>query len=367
MPLAAHGGDIYGAARRLGVSPHRILDFSASINPLGLSPKASRRLLREMHTVCHYPDQRQQELRALVASREQIDPGSIVFGNGATQLLYVVTRCFRPREAMLIAPGFSEYRAALSSVQARHSEFPLRSKEGFRLNTDAFLRSLTVSKPDCILLANPNNPTGAVIAHDDLQRLAAICHKSRQYLIIDESFIDFTEEQSLSKLAARNPRLIVIRSLTKFFALPGLRIGYLVAHRSVAKAIAAAVEPWSVNTLALAAAAESMKDRSYRRRTLALVAKEREYLLSGLEKFDWLEAYPSRVNFLLVRLKPKKLRGDVLCYEMEQMQILIRDSNGFGGLGSQFVRIAVRSRMENLHLLQALDVVAKHSLELRKR
>jgi threonine-phosphate decarboxylase len=132
-----------------------------------------------MHTVCHYPDQRQQELRALVASREKIDPESIAFGKGATQLLYVVTRCFRSREAMLIAPGFSEYRTALTAVQARYSEFPLCSKEGFRLETDAFLRSLMVAKTDCIQLGTPNNPTGAVIPRDDLQHLAGICHKGQ--------------------------------------------------------------------------------------------------------------------------------------------------------------------------------------------
>jgi threonine-phosphate decarboxylase len=315
-----------------------------------------------MHTVCHYPDQRQQELRALVASREKIDPESIVFGNGATQLLYVVTRCIRPREAMLIVPGFSEYRTALTSVQARYSEFSVCSKEGFRLETDAFLRSLKMAKPDCILLGNPNNPTGAVIARDDLQRLACICHKSQQYLIVDESFIDFTEEQSLSKLAARNPRLIVIRSLTKFFALPGLRIGYLVAHRSVAKVIAGAVEPWSVNTLALAAATESIKDRSYRRRTLTLIDQEREFLFGGLQKLGWLEAYPSQVNFLLARSTRKQLSGPVLRRELERRCVLIRDSSGFRGLGPRFIRVAVRTHSENKQLLRALKVVGEQTI-----
>ena len=121
-----------------------------------------------------------------------------------------------------------------------------------------------------------------------------------------------------------------------------------------------------MNTLALAAAAESIKDHSYEKKTLALVAKERDYLSSGLEKFDWLEAYPSQVNFLLVRLKPGKLRGNVLRYEMEQMHILIRDSKGFRGLGPQFVRIAVRSHAENQRLLQALGELAEHSLRSRK-
>lgn len=359
MVLASHGGDIFGAARRLGVPAHQIIDFSASINPLGLSPKAYRRLLRELHAVCHYPDQRQEELRALVASGQKIDPECIVFGNGATQLLYVVTRCLRPRNAVLIVPGFSEYRAALASAQARASEFRLRPEGGFRLDLSMFLRSLQKTKPDCTLLANPNNPTGTIIPRYDILRIAALCRRNRRQLIVDESFIDFTGEQSLSELVAQNPFLIVIRSLTKFFALPGLRIGYLAAQRSVAKAFAQAVEPWSVNTLALAAAAESLKDRAYQKSTVALVAREREYLLAGLRKLGWLEPFPSEVNFLLIRSKRKSLRGDVLRRKLEKLHILIRDSSGFGGLGPQFIRVAVRTHPENQRLLEALRVLGE--------
>jgi threonine-phosphate decarboxylase len=364
MPLAAHGGDIYGAARRLGVSPHQILDFSASINPLGLSSKAARRIVRELPVICHYPDRQQRELRALVASRQNIGPECIVFGNGATQLLYVVARYIAPRNVMLVVPGFSENHAALASVQSHVIEFRLRPESRFRFDMEVFIDQLRKTKPDCVFLTNPNNPTGSAIPYNDLVRVAELCSKSRSYFVVDESFIDFTREPSLSRLIERSRFLIVIHSLTKFLALPGLRIGYLAAHRAVARRIAFAVEPWSVNTLALAAAAESIKDHSYQRRSLALVAKEREYLLGGLEKFDWLEAYSSQVNFLLVRLKPRKLRGDVLRHELEKLHILIRDSKGFGGLGPQFFRVAVRTHNENHRLLDALRVVGEQIVSL---
>jgi threonine-phosphate decarboxylase len=359
MTLAAHGGDIYGAALRLGISPRQIIDFSASINPLGLSPKAARRIARELPAVCHYPDRQQQELRALVATRQKIDPECIVFGNGATQLLYVVARSLVPRKVMLVVPGFSENRAAAASVQSRLSEFQLGPESAFRLQIDAFVDQLSKTKPDCVLLTNPNNPAGSVTPYVDLVRIAGICRKSRTYFVVDESFIDFTREQSLSGLVEGNRFLIVVHSLTKFFALPGLRIGYLAAHRAVAGKIALAVEPWSVNTLALMAAAESIQDHSYQRRTLALVAKERKYLMSGLQKLDWLEAFSSEVNFLLVRSKRKELPGHLLRCKLEEMRILIRDAKGFGGLGSQFVRIAIRNRSENRRLLAALKHVGE--------
>lgn len=364
MPIAAHGGDIFAAARRLGISSRRLVDFSASINPLGLSPKAYRRLKREIQTVCHYPDRRQEELRMLVSSRHKIDPECIVFGNGATQLLYLVTRCLLPRKAMLMVPGFTEYRAALGCVQTNINEFRLRTEIGFNLETSAFLASLQKSKPDCILLANPNNPTGTVIPHDEILRIANFCRRVRTNFVVDESFVDFTQEASLAGLTARNPFLIVVQSLTKFFALPGLRIGYLVAQRSVAKTLAQAVEPWSVNTLALAAAAESIKDGAYRKRTLALIAKERAYLLTGLRKLGWLEPYSSHVNFVLVRSKRRRLSGDVLRRELERMHFLIRDSSGFGGLGPEFFRVAVRTHKENRRLLDALQVLGEQTVSL---
>ncbi len=362
MPLAAHGGDIYGVARRLGVSPQQIIDFSASINPLGISPRALRRVAREIRTVCHYPDPRQEELRALLAARQKMDPECIVFGNGATQLLYLVIRYFSPEKAVLVVPGFSENRAALASVQAHVGTFQLRPQGQFRLETNAFLDDLRRAKPDCVLLTNPNNPSGAVIPHEEIGQIAGFCRKMQIRLVVDESFVDFTREPSLSGLVGRNRFLIVIHSLTKFFALPGLRIGYLTAHRSIAKALSQVIEPWSVNTLAIAAAAESIKDRPYQKRTLALVAKEREYLQCGLRKLGWLEVYPSQVNFLLARSTIRSLSGKVLRAKLEQMHLVIRDSRGFGSLGPQFVRIAVRTRDENRRLLDALRVVGKPSV-----
>ncbi len=366
MPLAAHGGDIFGAARRLGVPPPRLIDFSANINPLGLSPKAYRRLKRELHTVCHYPDQRQEELRSLIASKQKIDAECIVFGNGATQLLYAIARCLKPRKALLIVPSFSEYPAALAPAQCDIKQFRLLPKNGFCLGAEVFLENLEEERPDLVLLANPNNPTGTVIPHDVLVQIARLCRRTGTHFVVDESFIDFTQEPSLVTLAAEGRYLIVVRSMTKFFALPGLRIGYLVAHRSVAQMLSRALEPWSVNTLALAAAVESMKDSSYRKRTLELVTKEREFLFAGLRKLGWLEPFPSQTNFVLARIKSQRLQGDVLRQKLESMRLLIRDSCGFKGLGPRYVRFAVRSHKENKRLMSTLRVVGEGFRSLRK-
>lgn len=354
MVLTPHGGDTFGAARRLGLHPSRILDFSASINPFGLSSKTRRRLKRELDLVCHYPDRRQGTLRYLIAQKEKIDPECIVFGNGATQLLHAIPRCLKPRKALLAVPSFPEYRATLS---CQIKEFQLRAEEGFCLNPAAFLHTAERECPDLVVLANPNNPTGTLIPRGALLNIARSCAKFGATLVLDESFVDFAPEESLLRQASQQNHLVVVRSLTKFFALPGLRIGYLVARRSLAAKLAAQLEPWSVNTLALIAAAESLKDLNYRERSLALIRREREFLLKSLRRLGWLEPYPSVANFLLVRIKVSGLSGADLQRELAMHYILIRDRSGFRSLGSQYVRIAVRRRKENILLLNALRAV----------
>jgi threonine-phosphate decarboxylase len=357
MALARHGGDIFGAARRLGVPVSGIMDFSASINPLGLSPRVSRRLKEELGLVCHYPDLRQADLRSLVASREKIDPNNILFGNGATQLLYLIPRHLKPRKALLAPPTFSEYASALRCSGCRIRECRLDPERCFRVEPDRLLRTLGAERPDVLILGNPNNPTGAVIPPESLAEIIKVCVRQRVHLVVDESFIEFTSQPSLAGLASRQRYLIVLRSLTKFFGLPGLRIGYLVAHPSVVEKLSYELEPWSVNTLGAIAATESMRDCAFRKKSLALIARERQYLSEGLVKLGWLHPYPSEVNFLLVRITERGVRGIGLRRELEARRILIRDCTDFRGLGQRYIRIAVRSRKENYALLEALRMI----------
>ncbi len=357
MAMTQHGGDIFGVARRLDVPASNLLDFSASVSPLGLSSRAKRRLKRELDVACHYPDRRQEELRRIIAAQDQIDPECIVFGNGATQLLHLIPRCLQPRKALIPVPSFQEYRAALS---CEVHEFPLRVKDGFCLSTAQFLRAMKTLRPDLIILANPNNPTGTLLPQSELFEILKCCAGQGTYCVLDESFIEFTSEMSFVREAVRQSRLIVVRSLTKFHALPGLRVGYLVAYRAVASRLSEQLEPWSVNMLALIAAAESLQDVAYRDRLLALVQKEREYLFTKLQELGWLQPFPSAANFLLVRIKAQgMMSGTILRLELEKHRILVRDASGFKDLGRQYVRIAVRRRRDNRMLIETLRTVGE--------
>jgi len=181
--------------------------------------------------------------------------------------------------------------------------------------------------------------------------------------VVDESFIDFTSQRSLARLASQRRYLLVLRSFTKFFALPGLRIGYLVAHASTVETLSRELEPWSVNTLAVIAAAEAIKDSVFREKSLALIARERHYLTEGLVKLGCFDPYPSEANFLLVRITRRRPSASGLRKKLEAKRILIRDCADFRGLDEKFIRIAIRSRKENRSLLEALREAGDNSPE----
>jgi len=359
MSAGEHGGDIWGAAQRRGVPLSRLIDFSANINPLGPSPRARQRLARDLSLVAHYPDKRQRELRKLLAARDGVAEDCILFGNGATQLIHLIPRVSRYRRALIVEPAFSEYRRALSNSGIEIREFLLKPRDDFYLDLDLLLRTLRREQPDVVFLASPNNPTGLAIPRRTLLRVAAFCEGRGTDLIVDESFIEFATERSLVRPATRGRRLIVVRSLTKSFALAGLRIGYLVAVRSRVKELASHMEPWSVNTLALSAAAASIVDADYIRNACCLIQQEREYLSCGLSQLGWLHVYPTSANFFLVRIRNRYVSVPALQRMLEARNVLIRDASNFRSLGKEYLRLAVRSHKENCRLLAELRAIGK--------
>ena len=354
-----HGGDIWGVARQRSVAISRLLDFSANINPLGLSTKAKKRLVSDIGLVSHYPDRDQTELRVLIASRSNIARDCILFGNGSTHLIHLIPRFKRYRKVLIVEPTFSEYRAALSNCGATIAVFRLKPKENFKFDPLTFIESVNRERPDAVFLANPNNPTGTLIPKRQIARAITFCERNCIDLVLDESFIELTLGVSMVERAARLRHLIVIRSLTKCFALPGLRIGYVVADRSVIEGLAASVEPWSVNTLALSAAVSCISDSEYLQKSLRLIQTERDYLSRGLAKLGWLHPYPSKANFLLVRIRELCLSSAALKRKLETANILIRDTCDFRGLGAKHVRLAIRPRAENRRLLIELNRIGR--------
>jgi threonine-phosphate decarboxylase len=357
LRLHLHGGNVYAFARARGIAPESVFDFSASINPLGCPPQVERAYHHALSRVTHYPEPYAETLTHTLAEYHALHPGAVLVGNGSTQLIYLLARTLAARRVLCIAPLFSEHEAAfrLSGVQVEH----------FLLRPPCFILSLErlglvlMKKYDVVALTNPNSPTGTLVPRAQMAALVQLCQRTHTTLIIDETFIDWVEEASLKQIAARSPQIIVLRSLTKFFALPGLRVGYMVAQPQWIKRLRTQIEPWSVNTVAQEVAGACVQAPQFVQRSREFIVHERAWLFEQVAAIAGLQPFPSQANFLLVRLATKTLNAPLLAQRLATENILIRSCHNFRGLGKQFFRVAVRTREENACLLAALRKVCE--------
>ncbi|MBU4478524.1 MAG: threonine-phosphate decarboxylase CobD [Candidatus Omnitrophica bacterium] len=348
-----HGGNVYGLR---GNFRRDAVDFSANINPLGL-PLRVKKLLREnIDMVSHYPQPAAQALRNDLAAWHGLKPDNLLIGNGSIEFIYLLPQVLNMKKALIITPGFSEYERSCRLYGVKPVFFRTKEKDGFKVDMPELIKA--VADVDAVFLCNPNNPTGTIVPARGLSALIKYCEKHKVFLIVDEAFIDFSDdaaEISVIKETARHKYLLVLRSLTKIFALAGLRLGYVVACGRVIKWIESFQYPWNVNALAQAAAAEAIRDRQYIKKSRELIRVERDYLVKGLRNLAGIKVYPAEANFLLCKLdspgagSARELRG-----RLERRKVLIRDCRNFRGLGKRFFRLAVRNRAENKKLLSAL-------------
>ncbi len=353
-----HGGDIYTAARELNRSPSRLLDFSASINPLGPSKQALRLAAAALPMIRHYPDPDCRGITAALASRWKLAEGHFVIGNGSSELIHLVPPALAIRHALILGPAFSEYARALSAQGGRVTYLHATRTDGYRPPVAQALTALrtTRSRFDALFLCNPNSPTGQVAPAQDILDLADMGARRKVWVVVDETFVDYCEAYSVLSAVARNPRLLVLRSLTKFYALPGLRIGYLAGPPETVARLRRVQTPWSVNMLAQVAAQASLEDRRHAQRSLAFIQRERACLARALRAVPGLHVFPSAANFLLVELPPAMPAGRATP-ALRRQGLLIRDCSAIPGLTDRTIRVAVRTAAENRRLVMALRQV----------
>jgi threonine-phosphate decarboxylase len=349
-----HGGNIYEVAQRYKLRPDAIIDFSSNINPLGPSPRVLRALRSHLRWISRYPEVHARGLVRDLARFHRLPEEAIVVGNGSTALIYRLPYALLAKNALVVHPTFSEYERAFGLGGCRLDLVMRTEADGFRPPWQRLFEALRRGY-GVVVLCNPNNPTGDVIAKDELIEFVEEAARLGTVVIVDEAFMDFHEDATLKHEVLRRSNLIVLRSMTKCYALAGLRLGFLVASPPLAKRVREADEPWAVSALAQIAGRESLKDRNYLRRTLELIAAEREYLMQRLTHMPGLEVYPSVTNFLLVKIA--RMGWDVprLQQGLIRQAILVRDCRSFPGLGGGFMRVAVRGRKDNSRLLSALQ------------
>ena len=345
-----HGGDWAAYQVEYGKEP---LDFSACISPLGLPEGVRNAAIRALDRADRYPDPRCRQLCAALADFHGLPQGQIVCGNGAAELIDRICRALEPGKALLTAPDFTEYERALRAAGWEPVFYPLREEEDFRLCGN-FAESIT-PEITLVLLCSPNNPTGMTVEKTLLHRVLTACRAAGALLVLDECFLDLTDEPEnfeLSGELCRWPELVLLKAFTKSYAMAGLRLGYaLCGSAAMAEKLRDVGQPWPVSQLAQEAGVAALKAADYVKELRLLTGSERRRMKEELTAMG-LRVIPGQANYLLFRCADTALK-DKLC----RHGILIRDCSDYPGLEPGWYRIAIRTREENDILLTALREV----------
>ncbi len=350
-----HGGNVYELSALAGCSPEEILDFSASINPLGPPAGLEAVLSGCFRLLESYPDIHCRRLIEAISKFHDIDPACIAVTNGSTELIYWLPRALGVDSALAILPAFGEYVKAFELHGTRLEKIFSTPEKDFKPEVEQLDAALRNHAFDAVLLTHPSSPAGALLGVETIDWIAEKSSGPGPFLLVDEVFVDFCEQSSLKRLVAGARNLALIRSFTKFYGLPGLRIGYLLAPPRIAEKVKGFLPPWSVSTAAQAAGAWCLGREEYRLKTLELIEEQRRRLAAELSSIPGLEVFPSAANFLLVRMDrglgpASSLKWDIF----KRYRILIRDCGSFEGLGDSYFRVAVRLPEQNDRLVAAL-------------
>lgn len=352
-----HGGNIE-LARRRPYSPDKepaILDFSANISPFGPPRGVKETIIKSIDALPNYPDPECLKLRKAIAAHWHVPPDNILVGNGSTELIHLAARMLAPRHALIPIPTFAEYEDAVHLAGGRCLFVTAGQNKNFSWPVERILGRL--DQADILFLCTPNSPTGYLMPQAQIHEIIQACKKHKVTLILDETFLDLAdggENRSFVNLAVTSSNLVVLRSFTKLYALPGLRLGYLIAGKTMVRKMGRLQPPWMVNALAQAAGIQALKESSYTAQTVARLNREKKWLMVELSRTPGLFPYPAAANFILCRLTGERIDSITLTEQMAQRGILIRDCRTYRGLGKQFIRIAVRTREENARMLVAL-------------
>lgn len=356
-----HGGNREKIADKLGLSADEMIDFSANINPLGLSKYLLEVLKQSLDQVIYYPNPEYPDLKSAIANHFNVSSQDVMVGNGAVQMIFDTANAVQARKALVLAPTFGEYERSFARSGMAVAHYYLKPADQFELNSSGLINHLKGQPEiDLICLCNPNNPTGTIIKPLEMQKIVDYCSQNHKWLIIDEAFMDFVDHDKwsfVSHLTEQSP-VIILRSATKFFAIPGLRLGFAVTkNKALQDAWNRQAEPWSVNTLADQFGQHMYQDVQYIEQTYEWLKAEKPFLLAGLKALPNIQVFDSFANYYLIKSAVPELRE-----KLWHQRIMIRSCADYYGLGDDYYRVAVRSHHENAQLLMALKSVVVNAL-----
>ncbi|MCL6636387.1 MAG: threonine-phosphate decarboxylase CobD [Alicyclobacillus sp.] len=350
---AVHGGRVYEYALASGREWQDVLDFSANINPLGPPESVLQAIVEALPQIRHYPDAHHTQVRAVLAKRYQVPPDSLVCGNGASEVLELAVRQLQPCRVWVCEPAFAEYALAAQRLRVPVARVAIHwTERGTELPWDELDR--VVRPGDAVILNNPHNPTGGCWPLMSWWPVLERWLATGVGVVVDESFADFLpDEYEFSLLASPvlHPRLWVVRSATKMYALPGLRFGFAVTHPQTAAAVAAVRDPWSVNQLAQVAAAAAYQDHAFVTQTRIWLQAEHAWAAQTWGNWKKVQWYPPSVNFFLIRLRDAS-DAERLQAGLASHGVFVRSCHNFHGLDSSYLRIALKAHADNERLWQ---------------
>lgn len=344
--VLTHGGDWAGFEEEYGYAP---LDLSANVSPFGVPEGVKKAVCDSVEQADRYPDPLCRSLRKAIGEARGIDAAYCLCGNGAADLIFRLALACQPKKALILAPTFAEYRAALETVDCSVFSYFLKEERNFRLQED-FVDAIT-DDVEMVFLCEPNNPTGISDERELLLKVLNRCKEIGALLVVDECFHDFMEapeRNTMEPFIEEYPCLMILKAFTKMYGMAGIRLGYcFCSDTALLKKMEQCGQPWSVSSLAQSAGIAALKEESYVEAVRKLTAKERPYLQKGLEDLGY-KVIPGEANYLLFQGTPS------LGEELRQKGILIRSCANYEGLDSCWYRTAVRTREESDRFLSVL-------------
>jgi len=343
-----HGGPNFAELERLGLKPEEVLDFSVSANPFGPSPEVREAITSTV--LDRYPDSESSELRNALATHLSVNPENLIIGNGSTEIIRLIASAYFPKDSpvLIVEPTFGEYEIACRIAGAKIFRHLIQESDNFKLNTDELVRSIRSHQPKAVFLCNPNNPTGQYLKRDKIEQILSACEDT--LLILDEAYVSFTTEPWNSLELVDRENLIIIRSMTKDYALAGLRLGYGAANPAIIDTLKKVCSPWNVNAVAQSAGTTVLSNQYHLNRCKDDILKAKGFLLEKLSALG-LNPLPSDANFFLLNV------GNAARFRQKLLRhgIMVRDCTSFGL--PKYVRIAPRTLPECEKLILAIGEI----------
>lgn len=360
-----HGSDLEKIERIYGIKKEDIVSFSANVNPLGISDKLRSTLPSHLDVISTYPDREYSALREVIAKYCETDAENILVGNGSTELITLFIKTVSPKKAVIIGPTYSEYERELSLAGGKSVYYPLCEEDDFVLDEKDLIGSLD-GATDMLIMCNPNNPTSSAISSKKMRTVLDACRKLGIFVMIDETYVEFSEDYdsiNCVPLIKDHDNLCLLRGVSKFFAAPGLRLGYAICNNpDMMKKMSALKDPWTVSSISDVAGQLMFSDEDYINATKELIFSERKRVTKALRDIDGLKVYEPSANFVLCRITKENVDADILFDKAIRNNMMIRNCSTFPFLDNRFFRICFMSRKDNDKLLALIQTVMSDPL-----